>query len=45
MKKIACLGVMMAASAAFADTYTWNGAPGAAWATGENWLDGETPSA
>ena len=45
MKKIACLGVMMAASAAFADTYTWNGATGAAWATGENWLDGETPAA
>ena len=45
MKKIACLGVMMAASAAFADTYTWNGASGAAWTTGENWLDGETPSA
>lgn len=45
MKKIACLGVMMAASAAFADTYTWNGASGAAWTTGENWLVGETPSA
>ena len=45
MKKIACLGVMMAASTAFADAYTWNGATGAAWATGENWLDGETPAA
>ena len=45
MKKIACLGVMMAASVAFADTYTWNGASGAAWTPGENWLDGETPSA
>ena len=45
MKKIACLGAMMAACAAFADTCTWNGADGAAWTTGENWLDGETPSA
>ena len=45
MKKIACLGVMMVASAAFADTYMWNGAVGAAWTAGENWLDGETSSA
>ena len=45
MRTIACLGAMMAASAAFADTYTWNGAGGAAWTTGENWLVGETPSA
>ncbi len=26
-------------------TLTWNGADGASWTTGENWLDGETPSA
>lgn len=25
-------------------TLTWNGADGASWTTGENWLDGETPS-
>ena len=26
-------------------TLTWNGTDGAAWTTGENWLDGETPAA
>ena len=26
-------------------TLTWNGGDGASWTTGENWLDGETPSA
>ena len=44
------LAAMMAAaflSVAFADgtTLTWNGADGASWTTGENWLNGETPSA
>lgn len=35
-----------AALPSFADTtLTWNGADGASWTTGENWLDGATPSA
>ena len=35
------------ASPSYADvqTLTWNGADGAAWTAGENWLDGETPAA
>ena len=40
MKKIACLGAMIAACAAFAGTYTWNGASGGDWATPGNWLVG-----
>ena len=40
MKKIACLGAMIAVCAAFADTYTWNGASGGDWATPANWLVG-----
>ena len=45
MKKIACLGAMIAACAAFAGTYTWNGASGGDWATPGNWLvDGATPA-
>ena len=46
MRRFARLGAMMAACAACAETCTWNGgASGAAWTTGENWLDGETPVA
>ena len=44
----AAIAVMCVAVAlpSFADTtLTWNGADGASWTTGENWLDGETPSA
>ena len=38
--------ICVAAMPSFADTtLTWNGADGASWTTGENWLDGETPSA
>ena len=39
--------VAMTISPLYADvqTLTWNGASGAAWTVGENWLDGETPSA
>ena len=45
MKKIACLGAMIAACAAFAGTYTWNGASGGDWATPGNWLvDGAVPA-
>ncbi|MBR0504938.1 MAG: hypothetical protein IJJ84_05970, partial [Kiritimatiellae bacterium] len=45
MKKIACLGVMIAACAAFAGTYTWNGASGGDWATPGNWLvEGAVPA-
>ena len=45
--RVACLAAAVCAAAAmtsFAETtLTWNGADGAAW-TGENWLDGETPT-
>lgn len=39
--------VVCLALGAYADgtTLTWNGAAGASWTTGENWLNGETPSA
>ena len=40
MKRIVCLGAMIAASAAFAGTYTWNGASGGDWAAPGNWLVG-----
>ena len=46
---IAAAICVVAASPSWADadskTLTWNGADGASWTTGENWLDGETPSA
>ena len=45
MKKIAFGGAMIAACAAFAGTYTWNGASGGDWATPGNWLvDGAVPA-
>ena len=40
MKKIAFWGAMIAACAAFAGTYTWNGASGGDWAAPGNWLVG-----
>ena len=40
MKKIAFWGAMIVACAAFAGTYTWNGASGGDWATPGNWLVG-----
>ena len=45
MKKIACLGAMIAACTAFAGTYTWNGASGGDWATPGNWLVGGAAAA
>ena len=43
----AAICVATAALPLYADVtaLTWNGADGAAWTTGENWLDGETPAA
>ena len=44
---VAVICVTTTASLLYADvqTLTWNGALGAAWTPGENWLDGETPAA
>lgn len=44
---VAAICVATVVSPLYADvlTLTWNGAAGAAWTTGENWLDGETPAA
>ena len=44
---LAAMMAVLFVSVAFADgtTLTWNGADGASWTTGENWLNGETPSA
>ena len=39
---VICVAVM---SSFAGTTLTWNGEDGASWTTGENWLDGETPSA
>ncbi|MBR1588829.1 MAG: hypothetical protein IJ658_10960 [Kiritimatiellae bacterium] len=43
----AAICVAAAASPSYADVndLTWNGADAAAWTTGANWLDGETPVA
>ena len=43
---VAVICVTTTASLLYADvqTLTWNGALGAAWTPGENWLDGETSS-
>ena len=45
--RVAVICVTTTALPLYADvqTLTWNGASGAAWTTGENWLDGETPAA
>ena len=40
MRRLACLVVMMAACAAVAETYVWNGASGGDWAVPGNWLVG-----
>ena len=45
MKKIAFWGAMIAACAAFAGTYTWNGASGGDWAVPGNWLVGGAAAA
>ena len=45
MKKIAFWGAMIVACAAFAGTYTWNGASGGDWATPGNWLVGGAAAA
>ena len=47
MKRTAlfAMAVICAVMPSFADTtLTWNGADGASWTTGENWLDGITPT-
>ena len=39
--RVATIGAALwAAAAAFAETYTWNGASGGDWATPGNWLVG-----
>ena len=45
MRRIAFWGAMIAACAAFAGTYTWNGASGGDWATPGNWLVGGVAAA
>lgn len=42
---VAAVAASVMSARADIKTLTWNGADGAAWTTGENWLDGETPSA